>query len=227
MRLYQRVEEGTFLSRPNRFIAMVDINGSTVRCHVKNTGRCRELLVPGARVFLSASDSPGRSTSHDLVAVMKGNLLVNMDSQAPNPVAAEGLRLIPGFEDVTEVRREFPYGDSRIDIMAIAPGRRILVEVKGVTLEEDRVCMFPDAPTERGRKHIGELMHAVSEGWDACILFVVQMEGMKRFEPNRATDPAFADALSEAAAAGVRIIAYGCDVAPDSMTLSYGIPVSL
>lgn len=227
MRLYQRVEEGTFLSRPNRFIAMVDINGRTVRCHVKNTGRCRELLVPGARVFLSASDSPGRSTSHDLVAVMKGNLLVNMDSQAPNPVAAEGLGLIPGFEDVTEVRREFPYGDSRIDIMAIAPGRRILVEVKGVTLEEDGVCMFPDAPTERGRKHIRELMHAADDGWEACILFVVQMEGMERFEPNRATDPAFAEALSEAAAAGVRIIAYGCDVAPDSMTLSYGIPVSL
>lgn len=227
MRLYQRVEEGTFLSRPNRFIAMVDINGSTVRCHVKNTGRCRELLVPGARVFLSASDSPGRSTSHDLVAVMKGDLLVNMDSQAPNPVAAEGLRLIPGFEDVTEVRREFPYGDSRIDIMAIAPGRRILVEVKGVTLEEDRVCMFPDAPTERGRKHIRELMHAADDGWEACILFVVQMEGMERFEPNLATDPAFAEALSEAAAAGVRIIAYGCDVAPDSMTLSYGIPMSL
>lgn len=227
MRLYERVEEGTFLSRPNRFIAMVDIDGSTVRCHVKNTGRCRELLVPGARVFLSASDSPGRSTSHDLVAVMKGNLLVNMDSQAPNPVAAEGLGLIPGFEDVTEVRREFPYGDSRIDIMAIAPDRRILVEVKGVTLEEDGVCMFPDAPTERGRKHIRELMHATDDGWEACILFVVQMEGMERFEPNRATDPAFAEALSEAAAAGVRIIAYGCDVAPDSMTLSYGIPVSL
>lgn len=227
MRLYQRVEEGTFLSRPNRFIAMVDINGSTVRCHVKNTGRCRELLVPGARVFLSASDSPGRSTSHDLVAVMKGDLLVNMDSQAPNPVAAEGLRLIPGFEDVTEIRREFSYGDSRIDIMAIAPGRRILVEVKGVTLEEDGVCMFPDAPTERGRKHIRELMRAADDGWEACILFVVQMEGMERFEPNRATDPAFAEALSEAAAAGVRIIAYGCDVAPDSMTLSYGIPMSL
>ncbi len=227
MKLYDRVEEGTFLSRPNRFIAMVDIDGSTVRCHVKNTGRCRELLVPGARVFLSASDSPGRSTSHDLVAVMKGNLLVNMDSQAPNPVAAEGLGLIPGFEDVTEVRREFPYGDSRIDIMAIAPGRRILVEVKGVTLEEDGVCMFPDAPTERGRKHIRELMHAADDGWEACILFVVQMEGMERFEPNRATDPAFAEALSEAAAAGVRIIAYGCDVAPDSMTLSYSIPVSL
>lgn len=227
MRLYQRVEEGTFLSRPNRFIAMVDINGRTVRCHVKNTGRCRELLVPGARVFLSASDSPGRSTSHDLVAVMKGDLLVNMDSQAPNPVAAEGLRLIPGFEDVTEIRREFSYGDSRIDIMAIAPGRRILVEVKGVTLEEDGVCMFPDAPTERGRKHIRELMRAADDGWEACILFVVQMEGMERFEPNRATDPAFAEALSEAAAAGVRIIAYGCDVAPDSMTLSYGIPMSL
>lgn len=227
MKLYERVEEGTFLSRPNRFIAMVDIGGRTVRCHVKNTGRCRELLVPGARVFLSASDSPGRSTTHDLIAVMKGDLLVNMDSQAPNPIAAEGLRLIPGFEDVTEVRREFPYGDSRIDIMAIAPGRRILVEVKGVTLEEDGVCMFPDAPTERGRKHIRELMHAADDGWEACILFVVQMEGMERFEPNRATDPAFAEALSEAAAAGVRIIAYGCDVAPDSMTLSYGIPVSL
>ena len=125
------------------------------------------------------------------------------------------------------MRREFPYGDSRIDIMAIAPGRRILVEVKGVTLEEDRVCMFPDAPTERGRKHIRELMHAADDGWEACILFVVQIEGMERFEPNRATDPAFAEALSEAAAAGVRIIAYGCDVAPDSMTLSYGIPVSL
>lgn len=227
MRLYQRVEEGTFLSRPNRFIAMVDIGGSTVRCHVKNTGRCRELLVPGAKVLLSVSDSPGRSTTHDLVAVMKGDLLVNMDSQAPNPVAAEGLRLIPGFEDVTEIRREFSYGDSRIDLMAVAPGRRILVEVKGVTLEDGGICMFPDAPTERGRKHIGELMHAVKDGWEACILFVVQMEGMRRFEPNRDTDPAFAEALSEASAAGVRVIAYGCDVEPDSMTLSYSIPVSL
>lgn len=227
MRLYQRVEEGTFLSRPNRFIAMVDIGGRTVRCHVKNTGRCRELLVPGTKVFLSVSDSPGRSTTHDLVAVMKGGLLVNMDSQAPNAVAAEGLRLIPGFADVTEIRREFSYGDSRIDLMATAPGRRILIEVKGVTLEEGGICMFPDAPTERGRKHIRELMRAADDGWEACILFVVQMEGMERFEPNRATDPAFAEALSEAAAAGVRIIAYGCDVAPDSMTLSYGIPMSL
>ena len=227
MRLYQRVEEGTFLSRPNRFIAMVDIGGRTVRCHVKNTGRCRELLVPGTKVFLSVSDSPGRSTTHDLVAVMKGGLLVNMDSQAPNAVAAEGLRLIPGFADVTEIRREFSYGDSRIDLMATAPGRRILIEVKGVTLEEGGICMFPDAPTERGRKHIGELMHAAKDGWEACILFVVQMEGMRRFEPNRITDPAFAEALSEAAAEGVRIIAYGCDVEPDSMTLSYSIPVSL
>lgn len=227
MRLYGKVAEGRFISRPNRFVAYVEIEDVVSKCHVKNTGRCKELLVPGATVFLSKSDNPARSTRYDVVAVMKGNLLINMDSQAPNPVAVEGLRRIPQFRDVTEIRQEFVYGDSRIDIMATSHNERFLIEVKGVTLEHDGVARFPDAPTERGRKHLRELMHAVEDGWQAYVLFVVQMEGMKVFEPNEATDPEFASVLREAYLAGVGVLAHGCKVTKDSMTLDHEIPIRL
>ncbi len=227
MRLYDKVAEGRFVSRPNRFVAYVEIDGVVSKCHVKNTGRCKELLVPGATVFLSKSDNPARSTRYDVVAVMKGDLLINMDSQAPNPVAVEGLRRIPQFRDVTEIRQEFVYGDSRIDIMATSHNERFLIEVKGVTLEHDGVARFPDAPTERGRKHLRELMHAVEDGWQAYVLFVVQMEGMKVFEPNEATDPEFASVLREAYRAGVGVLAHGCKVTKDSMALDHEIPIRL
>lgn len=222
---YEHIVTGTFISRPNRFIAMVDVSGTVERCHVKNTGRCRELLVKGATVYLSVPDNPNRSTPYDLVAVMKGDRLINMDSQIPNAVAAESLREIPMFSRVTGIRREYTYGNSRIDIFAADDDNRYLVEVKGVTLEDDGVVRFPDAPTERGVKHVRELISSMKDGYVPCLLFVIQMDDVLYFEPNRATDPEFADALKEAKSAGVNILAYTCDVAPDSMTLKDPVEV--
>ena len=224
---YGRVIEGVFLERPNRFIAYCDIDGNREKVHVKNTGRCKELLVPGAKVYLSVSDNPERSTKWDLIAVMKGDRLINMDSQVPNDVAAEGLRGIPMFSDVTEIRREFRYGNSRIDIMASDQRNRYLIEVKGVTLENDGVAMFPDAPTERGAKHLRELISSIDDGYVPYILFVIQMEDVHHFEPNRITDPAFSDTLKEAKDAGVNVLAYTCKVTPDSLELSDPVEVLL
>ena len=232
---YDRVIQGTFIDRPNRFIANVRIQGEgnepdsdpVVRCHVKNTGRCRELLVKGATVYLSVPDNPNRSTPYDLVAVMKGDRLINIDSQIPNAVAAESLREIPMFSRVTGIRREYTYGNSRIDIFAADDDNRYLVEVKGVTLEDDGVVRFPDAPTERGVKHVKELISSMKDGYVPCLLFVIQMDDVRYFEPNRATDPEFADALKEAKDAGVNILAYTCSVTPDSMTLKDPVDVRI
>ena len=224
---YGKIVEGTFIERPNRFIAMVDISGTVERCHVKNTGRCRELLIPGAKIFLSVPDNPSRKTKYDLIAVKKDDRLINMDSQIPNDIAEEGLRKIPMFSDVTSIRREFTYGDSRIDMMAEGSSKRYLIEVKGVTLEDNRAVRFPDAPTERGVKHIGELVKSLKDGYIPCLLFVIQMDDVDHFEPNRSTDPAFADALAEAAEAGVNIIAYTCSVTPDSIELKDPVEVVL
>ena len=223
MASYPNISEAVFESRPNRFIAYVRLDGERVKCHVKNTGRCRELLVPGCRAFVCRSDNPNRSTAYDLVAVMKGDRLINMDSQIPNEVAAEGLRSIPEFGDVTEIRREYTYGDSRVDIMAEAPGHRYLVEVKGVTLERDGVVLFPDAPTERGTKHLHNLIRSIGDGWEPYVLFVIQMDDVRYFTPNAETDPVFAEALIEARDAGVGILAYTCDVRPDSMVLKSAV----
>ena len=224
---YTNIVEATFINRPNRFIAYCELEGETVKCHVKNTGRCKELLIPGAKVFLYVSDNPERSTKYDLIAVMKGDRLINMDSQVPNDVAAEGLRGIPMFSDVTEIRREFRYGNSRIDIMASDAENRYLIEVKGVTLEKDGVAMFPDAPTERGAKHLRELISSKEDGYIPCVLFVIQMEGVIRFEPNRVTDPIFSDTLKEAKDSGVNVLAYTCRVTPDSLVLSEPVEVLL
>ena len=224
---YPMVIEGRFISRPNRFIAIVDIDGTETRCHVKNTGRCRELLVKGARVYLSVPENPDRSTAYDLVAVMKGNRLINMDSQIPNAAVAESLKTIPMFSRVTDIRREYTYGNSRIDIYAEDDGNRFLIEVKGVTLEDDGVVRFPDAPTERGVKHVRELIASMKDGYVPCLLFVIQMDDVRYFEPNRATDPEFADALREAEEAGVKILAYTCEVTPDSMTLKEPVEVRI
>ena len=222
---YGRIVTGRFLRRPNRFIAYCEIDGMEEKVHVKNTGRCKELLIPGAKVFLSVSDNPERSTRCDLVTVMKGDRAVNMDSQIPNDVAAEGLRSIPLFSEVTEIRREFRYGDSRIDIMASDRNNRYLIEVKGVTLERDDVAMFPDAPTERGAKHLRELISSRKDGYIPCILFVIQMDGISHFEPNRDTDPVFSDTLKEAKEAGVNILAYCCDVTPDTIVMTHPVDV--
>lgn len=224
---YQKIVSGTFIERPNRFIAYCEIDGKREKCHVKNTGRCRELLVPGATVYLSVPSDTVRSTAYDLIAVRKGKRLINMDSQVPNEVVAEGLRSIPFFSGVETVRREFRYGDSRIDIMAEGEGKRYLIEVKGVTLEDDGVVRFPDAPTERGVKHVRELIGSIRDGYVPCLLFVIQMEDVRYFEPNRDTDPDFADALREAKEAGVNILAYSCKVAPDSLELDRSVEVRL
>ncbi len=211
---YPNVREAIFLDRPNRFIAHTELDGVTETVHVKNTGRCRELLVPGRRVILSASDNPARRTKYDLIAVEKPGLgLVNIDSQAPNQVVREWLESqSPDF-----LKPEYTFGDSRLDFYAEKDGRRILIEVKGCTLEVDGVGYFPDAPTVRGTKHLGELAAAVSRGYECYAVFVIQMPGIREVRPNDATDPAFAEAWQTAQSAGVQIVFLPCIVTEDTM----------
>ena len=225
---YQSVRQGRFLSRPNRFIAQVELDGRTETVHVKNTGRCRELLVPGATVYLEESGNPARKTRYDLIAVEKGELLINMDALAPNQVFrewAEG----GGFQpELTLLRPETTWGKSRFDFYWEAEGgRRGFVEVKGVTLEENGHARFPDAPTERGVKHLEELALCQAEGYEAAVCFVIQMSGMVDFAPNDVTHPAFGAALRRAAQAGVTVLARGCTVTPDSLTMGVSVPVRL
>lgn len=232
--VYEHMIKGTFLARPNRFIAHVEVAGKPVVCHVKNTGRCRELLTPGAVVYLQHCDNPNRKTQYDLIAVEKvrsgtaGTLLVNMDAQAPNKVFAEFARAGRFLPDLTLLRPETTYGSSRFDFYyETAAGAQGFVEVKGVTLEEDGVAAFPDAPTERGIKHLEELVRAVGAGYQAHVCFIVQMGGMRLFCPNERTHPAFGAALRTAAAAGVEVAALSCSVTPDSLTVASPLPVSL
>jgi len=223
---YQTVREARFIARPNRFVAHCELDGETVVCHVKNTGRCRELLQPGATVWLAAGENPDRKTAWDLVAVQKGDLLINMDSAAPNAVFreyAQAGKFLPG----AAVRPEFKFRNSRLDFCLTAEGTRTLVEVKGCTLEEDGVCRFPDAPTDRGRKHLLELAQAARDGESCAVVFVVQMDRAKYFTANDRTDPKFADALREAAAAGVQVLAYTCRVTPDSLEIEKPLEVRL
>jgi len=223
MRLYHQVIEGKFLARPNRFIAHVETEQGLEICHVKNTGRCRELLLPGATVYLSISENPLRKTRCDLIAVKKGNLLINMDSQAPNRAAAEALpRLIP---NLTRIKPEAVYGASRLDFYLEAGKRKIFMEVKGVTLEQDGLALFPDAPTQRGIKHLQELEKCAEAGYDALLLLVIQMKGVHAFSPNHITHPAFAQAFYHAKEKGVNILAYDCIITPDSMTLDAPVPI--
>ena len=224
---YRTVVPGRFLCRPNRFIAQVETAAGVQTVHVKNTGRCRELLVPGASVYLEQSANPRRKTAFDLIAVDKGGLLINMDAQAPNRVFAEWAGAGSFLPDCTALRREYIYGDSRLDFCLETPGGLHLVEVKGVTLEEGGAARFPDAPTERGVRHIQELRRAVEAGLGATLFFVVQMEGMRSVAPNDETHPAFGRALREAAAAGVRVCAWDCSVTPESLTLRAPVPVLL
>ena len=224
---YQTVVPGRFLSRPNRFIAHVEIDGTVQVCHVKNTGRCRELLTPGAAVYLERAANPARKTQYDLIAVDKNGLLINMDAQAPNKVFgewAEAGRFLPA---PTRIRPEYTWEDSRFDFLLEDGDSPCFVEVKGVTLEEQGEVRFPDAPTQRGVKHLRGLMRAVEQGCRAAVFFVIQMKGAVCFRPNDATHPAFGQALREAAAAGVSVLAYDCRVTPDSLELDAPVPVQL
>lgn len=225
---YGKTVRAKFIRRPNRFIAYADLNGKQVVCHVKNTGRCKELLTEGCDVILECADrekNPARKTDYDLIAVYKGELLINMDSQSPNKAAFEFIPRL--FENVTLIKPETVYGDSRFDFYIEAGGRRIFMEVKGCTLENDGVCKFPDAPTERGVKHLNELIRCMSEGYEAYILFVIQMERALYFTPNSETHPEFAEALKNAANSGVKLLAYSCNVDEDSMTLRSPVEIRL
>lgn len=224
---YGEVVRGTFLSRPNRFIARVMLEEGEAVCHVKNTGRCRELLVPGAPVYLEAAENPARKTRWDLIAVEKGELLINMDAQAPNKVFGEWAAAGNFLPDLTAIRPEFTWEDSRFDFLLEDAQGKIFVEVKGVTLEEDGEVRFPDAPTERGVKHLRGLQRAVEQGHRAAVFFVIQMKGPTRFRPNDATHPAFGAALREAAGNGVDVYAYDCLVTPDGLTLDAPVPADL
>ena len=215
---YENIRQGVFLSRPNRFIAHVETGGGVEVCHVKNTGRCRELLVPGAPVWLTESANPARRTRFDLVAVQKGDRLINMDAAAPNRVFGEVLAAGLLLPSPTLIRPETRFGDSRLDFYVENRSSRAFCEVKGVTLERDGVALFPDAPTERGVKHLKELVKCVEAGFSAWAVFIVQMRDVRYFTPNRATHPAFADALRAASDAGVRLLCLDCHVTPDSIT---------
>ena len=255
---YTNVMAGRFIARPNRFIAHVEIAGQEEIVHVKNTGRCKELLVPGATVYVEHFPEGKRKTKYDLIAVekvveglpvhgdlesdsaveknglihstptnKKPTLLINMDSQAPNKVVQEWLVAHEPFGKITYLKPECKHGDSRFDFYLETETRKMFIEVKGVTLEENGVVMFPDAPTERGVKHVQELCHCLKEGYEAAIIFVVQMSGMRYFTPNRRTHAAFAEALERAEACGVQMLALSCEVSPASLVINGEIPIHL
>lgn len=223
---YTNMVSGTFLSRPNRFIAHILIDGKRQICHVKNTGRCKELLTPGAKVYCQDALSPTRKTRYDLIAVEKGDRLINMDSQAPNAAARQWL-LSGGLGQIENLRPESRHGDSRFDFSFTKDGIPCFLEVKGVTLEQNGVCAFPDAPTLRGTKHLRELTRLSKEGYGTYILFVIQMSDVRYLHPNDTTDPAFAAALREAASSGVKILAMDCAVTPDSMVIQSPVEIRL
>ncbi len=222
---YTDITEGIFIDRPNRFIANVEINGKKTVCHVKNTGRCKELLISGTKVYLQHSDNPSRKTEFDLIAVEKGNILINIDSADPNKAAAEYIRKIFGENAV--IKQEVKYGTSRIDFFIESNGEKWFIEVKGVTLEQNGRAYFPDAPTLRGVKHLNELCAAVKEGYRACALFIIQMKGVSAFSPNNVTHPEFGKALKRAAESGVIIKAVDCLVTKNGMTADKEVEVIL
>lgn len=223
---YTDMTPGIFLRRPNRFIAHVEIDGQEEIVHVKNTGRYRELLPAGARVWCQRSHNPARKTKFDLITVEKGSRLINMDSQAPNIAAGEWLRN-GGLGELWDLKAETVHGDSRFDFSFTKDGKPCFLEVKGVTLEQDGICAFPDAPTERGSKHLRGLTRLARQGYGAYVLFVIQMSDVQYLHPNDGTDPVFAQALREAAAGGVSILAMDCVVTVDSMTIDSPVNILL
>ena len=222
---YKNTVIGTFLSRPNRFIAYVNVNGNEEKVHVKNTGRCKELLIEDVPVILEMSDDPKRKTRYDLIAVWKNGMLVNMDSQAPNKAVYEFMK--EHSDENSEIFKEYTVGNSRFDIMVRKDNRITLTEVKGVTLERGGLALFPDAPTERGLKHVNELIMNVKKGYECRIIFVIQMKGPHAFTPNFEMHREFGDAVREAAENGVTVNAYDCIVTENSMTLDKELKVIL
>ena len=223
---YKNIQPGIFLARPNRFIAHIAIDGTEEVCHVKNTGRCRELLPAGAKVWCERSGNPTRKTKFDLVSVEKGSRIINMDSQAPNIAVKEWLEQ-GGLGQIENLKPESRHGDSRFDFAFTKNGRPCFLEVKGVTLELDGICAFPDAPTTRGAKHLRELTALAKEGYGAYVLFVIQMADVKYLHPNDITDPDFGIALRDAATAGVQVLAMDCTVTPNTMVLRSPVEVRL
>ncbi len=226
---YTNVKRATFLERPNRFIARVKIDGREEKVHVRNTGRCREILKEGCPVLLEKAANPERKTGYSLIGAYKGQVLINVDSQVPNLVVYEGLleEKVTELPGINEVSREVRYGSSRFDLAFTAGSRRGFIEVKGVTLEQEGVALFPDAPTERGRKHVYEMIKAVEEGYIGVIFFLIQMKGVKYFTPNKMRDPKLADALSLAAQQGVLILAYDSIVTEDGIRIGDPVTVRL
>lgn len=214
---YEDIKKAKFLSRPNRFIAHIEVEGRPEICHVKNTGRCQELLLPNADIVIQEVNHPRRKTKYDLIAVYKGPRIINIDSQVPNKVFREWLSQSEMFQDINFIKPEFKYGSSRLDFYLESDLRRILVEVKGVTLEENGLALFPDAPTDRGIKHINHLTHSLEQGYEAYLFFIIQMKDVLYFAPNHKTHPAFGQALIKAQEQGVRIVALDCDVEADSI----------
>jgi len=222
---YTNTKKGTFIARPNRFIAHVEIAGQLEIAHVKNTGRCKELLIPGAEVVLQKSDNPARKTKYDLIAVWKNQRLINIDSSAPNKVFAEYLESGQYVKGITHIKREATYGDSRFDFYAETATRKIFIETKGVTLEHDGIVQFPDAPTARGVKHLNELRQCIDEGYEAHVVFIVQMQDVQYFSPATEIHPAFAEALMEAEKAGVKVAAFDCLVSEDGLSIDKAVLV--
>ena len=225
--VYSNIFPAVFVSRPNRFIAQVLLDGQLTICHVKNTGRCRELLVPGTQVFLQRVENPNRKTAYDLISVYKGDRLINMDAAAPNRVFAEWVAAGHFWPQVSRFQAEVTHGHSRFDFYLEGGGQKAFVEVKGVTLEQEGVVLFPDAPTERGVKHLKGLQACVAEGLSAYVVFIIQMSHVAYFTPNQATHPAFGQALREAAEAGVQVLALDCDVTETSLSVRGPVPVCL
>ena len=225
--IYENIVAGNFLSRPNRFIAQVNINGITETVHVKNTGRCKELLTDNAKVLCQHFANTSRKTAYDLISVYKGDRLINMDSQAPNKVFGEWAQTSGYFGEITYIKPECKYKNSRFDYYIETKDRKIFVEVKGVTLENNGVVLFPDAPTERGIKHINELIDCIAEGYDSYIFFIIQMEKCKYFVPNRAGHPEFADVLLKGVKSGIKVKALKCNVTPESLVANSFIDVCL
>ena len=224
---YEKIVKGTFIKRLNRFVALCNIDGEEIFCHVKNTGRCGEILINGAECFLEKSDNPARKYMYSLVTVRKGDRLINIDSQAPNKVAGELLSKGELFPDLQVLRAEKTYGNSRFDFYFEYGNKKAFLEVKGVTLEKDGAVFFPDAPTARGTKHLKELCECVKCGFEAYALFVIQMKDVTHFSPNDETDPVFAEALRNAYRSGVHILAYDCHVTEDEMVIKDSVPVIL
>ena len=224
---YENIIKARFISRPNRFIAEVEIDGNIEIAHVKNTGRCKELLTEGTTVYVQKSDNPARKTKYDLITVVKNGMLINMDSQAPNKVFGEWVSQGNFAADVDLIKPECKYGNSRFDFYIEAGGRKIFAEIKGVTLEEAGIVMFPDAPTERGIKHIKELCECVKNGYEGYIFFIIQMEQCKYFTPNKATHPEFAEALKKARECGVNIKAMNCNVTKDELIILKEVEIKL